>query len=69
MITVDPIAGNRGLRAVGENSAVLNKGTVGEGSVGYEYSRRRAHRESDDGAMFGKKVSKNRFELRRRFAQ
>ena len=55
----------RNWRAVGEESAVLEEGVVGNGAVGYEDGDARANAEGDDGAVFGDGGAEVRLHLER----
>ena len=55
--------------AVGEESAVLEEGVVGNGAVGYEDGDARANAEGDDGAVFGDGGAEVRLQLERGCAE
>lgn len=56
LVAADDPSGGKGLGAAREDGAVLNEGLVGERTIGDEYSRTRADRESEDGTVLGTKV-------------
>lgn len=69
LVTVDDLTGSQGIGTVAEDGAVLNKGLVGEGSVGDEDGRKEADGEGNDGTVFGVKTKEKRLEFIERYTK
>lgn len=63
LITAENFGDGEGLKAVGENSTLLDQCLVGDGIGGDEYDRTRAEMDGKDWAILGMQVPENRFQL------